>query len=68
MALDSSFAVHFNNLGNSYIQTRRYIEAESVIKKAIALDSTVAAPWVNLGNLYILTRRYTEAEPVIKKP
>ncbi len=67
IALDSTHAGAWTNLGYLYATTRRYTEAEQVYKKSIALDSTHAIVWSNLGNVYNMTRRYAEAEQVMKK-
>jgi len=67
IALDSTKASSWNNLGGMYSLTRRYTEAEQVINKSMALDSTYAYAWNNLGDLYYQTGHYTEAEPVLRK-
>lgn len=73
---DICFPCVYNDLGNLYLNTRRYAEAEKYLKKGIQLDSInsskyksfcVPCGYMNLGNVYLDTRRYNEAENVFKK-
>jgi Flp pilus assembly protein TadD len=67
VALDSTNAMFWNNLGYMYNLIGRYAEAEPVLKKAVALDSTNIYAWSNFGGLYTNTRRYAEAEQSFNK-
>jgi tetratricopeptide (TPR) repeat protein len=64
IALDSTKAAIWSNLGALYMMTHRYDEAEPILKKAVALDSTDLRAWGHLGFLYLQTQRYDEAEPI----
>ncbi|MFN4255048.1 MAG: tetratricopeptide repeat protein [Saprospiraceae bacterium] len=67
LALDSTRAIIWNNLGAFYLRTRRLAEAEQACLKAYALDSTSIDVVNNLAIVYKDTRRYPEAEFFFKK-
>ncbi|HNB31966.1 MAG TPA: tetratricopeptide repeat protein, partial [Saprospiraceae bacterium] len=67
IALDSTEAGKWLNLGFLYTEMSRYNEAETALKKAISIDSTRPVSWHNLGFLYNSMRRYEEAEYALKR-
>ncbi len=56
------FPCWYNEVGQYYYKTKKYPEAASYYKKALALDSTREGIWTNLGVIYYNLKEYGEAE------
>ena len=55
------------NLGNIYLQQKKYNLAEKEFKEAGKLDPADTVAPYTLGQLYVQTERYAEAETQFKK-
>ncbi|MZG53822.1 MAG: tetratricopeptide repeat protein [Nitrospinae bacterium] len=51
----------FNKLAGTYIQTRKYEDAELVLKESLEYYSDFHTTLANLGELYFVSERYDEA-------
>ena len=51
-----------NNLGLVHLEAKRYAEAETAFRKAIAVNPRYASPHYNLRRLYLETSRLDEAD------
>jgi tetratricopeptide (TPR) repeat protein len=57
----------FNKLANTYIQTRKYDEAESLLKESLEYYSNFHTTLANLGELYFVSERYDGARNYFEK-
>ncbi|MFN0013811.1 MAG: tetratricopeptide repeat protein [Saprospiraceae bacterium] len=64
---DTTDARAWNNLGQVYIQARKYASAEEAMRKAVALDAMSVSWRNNLGFVFLNLGRYSEAEAALKK-
>ena len=56
LALDSTFAAAYVNLGNIYLREERFDAAQQLFAQALAADSTHANAYNSLGNLHLMRR------------
>ncbi len=59
--------VLFNKLAGTYLQTRRYHEAEDLLKKSLAFFPDFHTSLANMGELYFLNRSYETARVYFEK-
>lgn len=57
----------FNKLAGTYIQTRKYDDAELLLKESLEYYSDFHTTLANLGELYFLSERYEEAVKYFEK-
>lgn len=55
----------YNNLGNFYVQQRRFAEAKQIYEQAIAMDQLKA--YNNLANIYTIERDYDKAVATLQE-
>jgi tetratricopeptide (TPR) repeat protein len=61
IAIDSTYAGGYNNLGYAYMNDRNYSKAEAVFDRYIALLPNSANPYDSKADLYLELGRYEEA-------
>tara|TARA_B100000686_G_scaffold226803_1_gene234102 strand:+ start:251 stop:1804 length:1554 start_codon:yes stop_codon:yes gene_type:complete len=57
----------FNKLAGTYIQTRKYDDAELLLKESLEYYSDFHTTLANLGELYFLSKRYEKAVQYFEK-
>jgi tetratricopeptide (TPR) repeat protein len=57
----------FNKLAGTYIQTRKYDEAELLLKESLEYYSDFHTTLANLGELYFVNERYDKAQKYFEK-
>ncbi len=57
----------FNKLAGTYIQTRKYDDAELLLKESLEYYSDFHTTLTNLGELYFVSERYEEAVRYFEK-
>lgn len=67
ISLDSSSFLGWNNLGWTYLNSKKFELSKQAFKKAILLDSFSVVPLKGLGQLYAKAQQYNEAEIVYKR-
>jgi tetratricopeptide (TPR) repeat protein len=63
---DPEFLRGYVELGSSYLQLKKYAEAESALKKAMSIQEDSCAA-CGLGMVYLSSHRYQEADLAFKK-
>ena len=59
--------VLFNKLASTYIQTRKYNEAELILKESLEYYPDFHTTLSNLGELYFISKRYDAAQKYLEK-
>jgi len=57
----------FNKLAGTYIQTRKYDEAEFLLKESLEYYSDFHTTLANLGELYFVSERFDKAQKYLEK-
>lgn len=57
----------FNKLAGTYIQTRKYDEAELLLKESLEYYSDFHTTLANLGELYFVSERFDKAQEYLEK-
>ncbi len=57
----------FNKLAGTYIQTRKYDEAELLLKESLEYYSDFHTTLANLGELYFVSKRFDKAQKYLEK-
>ncbi|MBC8284309.1 MAG: tetratricopeptide repeat protein [Nitrospinae bacterium] len=57
----------FNKLAGTYIQTRKYDEAELLLKESLEYYSDFHTTLANLGELYFVSERYDAAQKYLEE-
>ena len=57
----------FNKLAGTYIQTRKYDEAELLLKESLEYYSDFHTTLANLGELYFVSERFDKAQKYLEK-
>ncbi|MEK9629420.1 MAG: tetratricopeptide repeat protein [Nitrospinota bacterium] len=57
----------FNKIASTYIQTRKYDEAEQFLKESLEFYSDFHTTLANLGDLYFISERYDSAQKYLEE-